>query len=107
MGYYTDYDLDILKCKKEDEDLLESEVFQIFFKDLTSYDIEDGLYGIKWYEHHEHMIKISKQWPDVIFELDGSGEDSSDIWRTYYHNGKSQHSPGKIIFDEFDENKLR
>jgi hypothetical protein len=61
----------------------------------------------KWYEHEEHMRKISLQYPDVIFELRGEGEESGDIWVKYFVNGKMQLCAAKIVFEEFDEKKLK
>ena len=42
----------------------------------------------KWYEYDKHMTKLSIMLPDVLFILDGVGEESHDIWRTFYLNGK-------------------
>lgn len=57
---------------------------------------EDAGYGglweepCKWYDHDDDMLEYSKLYPDVTFILDGDGEESGDIWRTWYKNGKSQ-----------------
>ncbi len=61
----------------------------------------------KWYEHEEHMKAISKEYPDVIFQLNGEGEESGDVWIKYFVNGKMQKAAAKITFDEFDEKKLK
>lgn len=61
----------------------------------------------KWYEHEEHMRAISKEYPDVIFQLNGEGEESGDVWIKYFVNGKMQKAAAKITFDEFDEKKLK
>lgn len=42
----------------------------------------------KWYDHDVEMKKISKKHKDIVFILDGEGEESGDIWRTFYLNGK-------------------
>jgi len=62
---------------------------------------------MKWYDHETDMIKYSLSKPDVLFVLDGDGEDSGDIWRKYFKNGKMQPALAKIVFDNFDETKLR
>lgn len=61
----------------------------------------------KWYEHENHMRKISLQYPDVIFELKGEGEESGDIWVKYFVNGKMQVCNATIVFEPFDEKKLK
>lgn len=61
---------------------------------------------MKWYNYHEDMLDLSIKFVDVLFELTGNGEESGDIWRCYYLNGKSQRCPGAITFDPFDASKL-
>ena len=61
----------------------------------------------KWYYHEVHMRKISLQYPDVIFELKGEGEESGDIWVKYFVNGKMQVCNATIVFEPFDEKKLK
>lgn len=41
----------------------------------------------KWYEHERHMKEISLTFPEVIFVLDGRGEDG-DVWRKFFKNGE-------------------
>lgn len=62
--------------------------------------------GCKWYEHDDDLLNFSKNFHDWIFILSGEGEESGDIWKTYYLNGKKQLTTGKIIFEDFDEKKL-
>ena len=38
--------------------------------------------------------------------LFGEGEDSEDLWKAYFKNGKMQFCEAKIIYDEFNENEL-
>lgn len=66
---------------------------------------ECGFYG-KWYEHEKHLKLMSESYHEHIFALIGSGEDSWNIWRKYFKNGKMQYCPAKITFDDFDESKL-
>lgn len=61
----------------------------------------------KWYEHEEVMKEISKEYPDVIIQLTGEGEESGDMWIKYFVNGKMQHCKAKIVFEEFDPKKLK
>lgn len=61
----------------------------------------------KWYEHEVVMKEISKEYPDVIIQLTGEGEENSDMWIKYFVNGKMQHCEAKIVFEEFDPKKLK
>jgi len=103
MGYYTKYDLIVLTG----EDYLIEE-----FRgknEHAKYAFDDGgrcEEGIKWYDHEKDMRKFSKAHPKVLFELFGRGEEFGDFWKKYFQNGKCQHCPAKITYDEFDKKKL-
>ena len=110
MGYLTNYKLDV---KNEHHDQADA-----FFKwaetkpDVVSgYSLEHFLRSdhdtVKWYDHDKDMKEISKKFPELVFELCGEGEESGDIWKKYYKDGKVQVCKAKITFDEFDEKKLK
>lgn len=61
----------------------------------------------KWYDSNEELAEFSKKYPEWLFILSGEGEESGDIWKNYYLNGKVQKAVAKITFDEFDEKKLK
>jgi hypothetical protein len=56
----------------------------------------------KWYEHDKDMVAMSLEFPGVIFKLHGEGEESGDIWDSYYLNGKTQTHKAKVMIDEVD-----
>ena len=60
----------------------------------------------KWYQHDDDMKKLSEKFPNVIFTLEGTGEEPGDQWKKYYFDGKVQEAKAIITFDEFDKNKL-
>lgn len=45
---------------------------------------------IKWYDHEKDMIAYSRKFPEVEFRLDGTGEESEDIWVKWFKNGAMQ-----------------
>ena len=65
MGYYTSYELNQTGCKEENFENLEKEVDA-----LNVFECGDAGFGwcgvAKWYDHDEDMIRISKQFPDVV-----------------------------------------
>ncbi|MCY8191473.1 hypothetical protein MOC62_07625 [Bacillus spizizenii] len=104
MGYYTDYKLEIdpepiglLKYLTKN-DLLDSYLFHA----LTDRGSE-----MKWYDHEDDMKDISKDFPEALFTLNGDGEESGDVWRKYFKNGKMQTCRARIVFDDYDEKELR
>ena len=108
MGYYTSYSLrfyperknDLIGKDKRDAILRELRKMNVFGDEECTY-----AYG-KWYDHDEDMCLISSKFPGIVFELNGHGDDSDDIWVSYYFNGGGQFAPAQIQFDEFCRNKL-
>ena len=121
MGYYTHYSLDFTI---RDTAWIPSEVkskIAKWFKetpaagyalvaDGDAFD-EDFSYrtsgeGSKWYDHEEDFKKLSRMIEDVTFEVGGEGEESGDIWKKYFRNGKMQSCKAIITFEPFDPAKL-
>ena len=45
---------------------------------------------VKWYDCEADMREYSKKYPDLLFIIDGRGEESDDVWRHWYRNGAVQ-----------------
>ena len=105
MGYYTKYNLTV------NPEITDSVKFKEYFEELTTYPLYCVTeYGeaIKWYDYHDNMIKISKQYPETVFCLRGDGEEKGDIWQTFYKNGLSYSwKMSTIDYPKFDESKLK
>lgn len=118
MGYYTSYNLTVKKREgllfaevgRETELEIAKKLCEIsgwFYSDFNE-TIEKSDYPldelisydtIKWYDHYDEMVILSKEFPSLYFELEGFGEDREDMWREYFHNGEGMHSDAKITFD--------
>jgi len=61
----------------------------------------------KWYNHEKDMREFSRMYPDILFILSGEGEESGDLWRAYFKNGKMQMTMAKIVYDKFDAGQLK
>lgn len=101
MGYYTDYDFS--NNRQEVIDAIDT---------ISGYGgwngSPNGKYiEVKWYKHAEHMKQVSLMFPDEVLTLEGVGEESEDIWKAYYKNGKVHHANAVISFEPFDESKLK
>ena len=109
MGYYTNY---TLKAKPITQELYSELVTSLEEMELLGYTFDEEEYDedeeiavfdarepVKWYKHDEDMIKISIQFPDTTFLLEGEGEDNTDFWRSYYHNGEMELCQGEIHFE--------
>lgn len=104
MGYYTRYKLSIHSVESLDEKFMAERALE------DDEDLGDFYRGnadsCKWYEHEGFMKGFSKNYPRVVFLLEGEGEESGDIWRKYFQNGKMQTERAEIIFGDFDKKKL-
>jgi hypothetical protein len=109
MGYYTTFELTATNFKDEAETQLCFD--QLKSMSYSGWEQTDGcsvsftatLYEVKWYEHEADMLRLSTQFPNVLFELEGVGEEPGDQWRMRVRNGKNSRVKAQIIFPEFDD----
>lgn len=111
MGYCTTYDLTLLDPKDmteiEDTSIIDKVVALLREKGVIGYALDENLSyydSVKWYEHEEDMLAVSKRIPDVLIRLWGSGDEAEDLWEHYFLNGKSQYCRAEI--PPFDPAKL-
>jgi len=113
MGYYTDYNLEVkvdpLKHSFEELDAAVQATNSYLESFIKINDADPTfVWGCSdtWHDHEEDMAKLSAQFPDLLFKLRGTGENSGDLWMKYFKGGLVQRAPAQITFDEFDEGKL-
>lgn len=106
MGYYTDF-----KLTHDDPtpDANHEQHIGVLadYPPTCGYDFGPFGQEVKWYDCDEDMIAYSKLYPNVMFEVDGVGEDEDDIWRAYYKNGKMAKYYAEIKFPEFNEEDMQ
>lgn len=108
MGYYTHYSLEVHGIKNAEEhaslrDFIGSSSYNYCFQEDEMDVYESEAYfasedECKWYGHEKDMINLSKQFPDMIFCLEGDGEERGDMWRKYFHNGIMEFCPAYISY---------
>lgn len=118
MGYYTNFDVEITGFQNEEE----SEFFE--FKEIHKKDaslhfikysgysvnlvilphsISFNLHQYKWYDWEKDLVNVSKRWPHLMFDINGEGEEATDLWRARIRNGESEIARVKIVFPEFEK----
>lgn len=108
MGYYTKYSASFTPQTNEVVQHIEQWKRSDDYDEGTFYNAwVDQTDRTKWYDHDDFMKKLSKQFPNVVFILEGEGEGPEDIWKKYYKDGKVQVARAKITFDKYDEGKLK
>lgn len=106
MGYYTDYELTANPGPGDTTPgTLAKAVAQIDGGIFEQWHTDTWTCTAKWYSQEKDMYNLSKQFPDVMFELCGDGEDSDDKWREYWQNGSMQHCHMEI--PPFDPAQMR
>jgi hypothetical protein len=117
MGYYTRYSLSIgidendlilgLDIPKTSEDLI-AELRESLDDAAYALDENGNVDGdCKWYDHEDDLKSFSKKYPNALFTLSGEGEESGDIWKKYFKDGKVQRANAVITFEKFDPKKLK
>ncbi len=102
MGYYTKYDLHY------EGQITEQEILMALIRANPGYfDNADTLEmaleePIKWYSCEEDMLEVSKNFPNVMFTLEGEGEEQGDMWIDHFKNGKMQRRNVIYTFEPFD-----
>ena len=110
MSYRTYYHFNIKENPIEDKfsesDLIDD--FRKAYEDAKYAFNEEGIpdQDCSWYDHEKDVKEFSKKYPDIVFELNGVGEETFDIWNKYFQNGKMQFCPANVTFDLYDQNKL-
>lgn len=46
--------------------------------------------AVTWYTWEDDGKAVSAQYPDVLFAIDGNGEQPGDQWRCFFRGGKSE-----------------
>lgn len=104
-------DLLALKSGKAPEETPESIIANLrSINQDAEYAIDDNgdtSENCKWYSAEQDILAFSKQYPNWLFQLDGEGEESGDIWRKYFVDGKMQDAKARTVYDDFDASKLK
>lgn len=83
MGYYTYFTINKIKGSDKDFDNLLKDIDEETGLRFS----EDTTQEAKWGDYEEDCLKLSKKYPDLIFQIDGDGENSDDLWAERFHNG--------------------
>lgn len=94
MGYYTRYDI------SENPDEIQEAI------NLKSGYTRVDDDSIKWYDCEKDMREVSLNFPNQLLTVSGEGEESGDIWKGYFKDGKGFISKAKLVFEDFEESKL-
>lgn len=108
MGYYTTYRLKQPEEWTEEMKQALVEIQPDYFPTTDPVDdwLNDDFDDCKWYDHETNMIELSDRFQEVLFQVHCRGEDGSE-WINYFMNGKSTTCYGEVVFEKFDQTKLK
>lgn len=105
MGYYTDFTLTVEgsgaiygRLMEEKDRVTVSDDYELSLGKFLQY----GQQEIKWYDYDKDMKSLSTRWPNILFILDGIGEDGK-VWRAWYRNGRSAQVEPTFIPPDLDK----
>lgn len=104
MGYYTDFRLSVEGSGPVYDKLMREKDKIVFSQgdydwNLGKWLAEYYTESCKWYDWQKDMESLSADWPNVLFILEGDGENTGDLWKAWFRNGKSHKLEAKIVFE--------
>lgn len=108
MEYATSYGLEIKELKADSNEAIIDNLRKA--SEGAKYAIDENgetEESSKWYDHEKDLIEFSKRYPSKVFILSGEGEETGDIWKSYFVNGKVQTEKAEIQVAKFDPAKLK
>jgi hypothetical protein len=102
MGYYTDFEITVTGIDNANQAVKIAKEYELY-----DYDVSDDGKTLtsetneKWYEWKKDSVALSKNYPRILIEINGTGEESEDIWKARIRNGECEVIKAKIVFDDF------
>ena len=81
MGYYTSHTLIVKEPKHYDT------IAEALYKE-SGYGEDLFASAYTWYDQCDDCKRISAQFPDILFAIEGDGEERGDLWRRSYLGGE-------------------
>lgn len=91
MGYYTYF---TVSWDRHSDGLIDIAIEEKF-NDLTGINCDSWdtankhVLGFlaKWYYWEDDINKLSRMYPDIVFEVSGDGDNSEDLWSSIWKDG--------------------
>lgn len=108
MGYYTYFSAET-NASAEVETQITEELFKI--SSFFNFDKEESvpfsqfMYDMytTWYDWDKEMVEVSRKFPEVTITMWGNGEESDDMWKCVFKNGKKALVFAEIVYPEITE----
>ena len=102
MGYYSKYTVSAYDGQDKSYVYLEyRDDWESTFNAITGFPFYHLDEETRWYDCEEDMIKVSKRYPDLLFEVERIGEDPDDRVIMRFKNGDSESVTGEFVYEDF------
>jgi len=101
MGYYTDYNITITGIDNASQALKIAKEYIDYFDISNDGTVLSANFNEKWYSWKEDSVRLSLNYPRILIEIKGEGEESGDIWKARIRSGNFEIVQAKIVFDDF------
>ena len=87
MGYYTYFSLSMIGDEENIDKVTQAALSLNLDDDSLCYNegikelVTTGGIDAKWYSFEDDFIPFARKFPEVLFIVDGSGEETDDIWQ--------------------------
>lgn len=106
MGYNTNYQLQCNPMSDELDLALDANKPEGCLGSLMGFVTGYGD-DCTWYDWEDDMREFSCLFPEVLFTLEGRGDDQGDHWSAYIQAGKVQVCKARITFEDYDPEKMK
>lgn len=108
MGYYSDFEISIKENKGSMSiQEINKNIKEFIENEVGYYASGLNVFDAKWYSWEEDLKRLTEELNDVVIEVERTGEESGDLQRNYFKNGKMQECIPEIVYENFDESKMR
>jgi len=105
MGYYTHYDVKITGIDNENQAVKivqEYDLAQDYCYIISPIGTEiTASFESKWCDWEKDGVALSRNYPQILIEISGLGEDRDDIWKARIRNGDCETVSAKIVYEDF------
>ena len=102
MGYYTKFDIKITGIDNANQAVQIAKEYDLQDYKISNYETSlTAFYDGKWYDWVKDSVALTQNYPRILIEIHGEGEESEDIWKARIRNGECEIVQAKIVFDDF------
>ena len=91
MGYYTDYELNIIP--PDQDNIIYNELLNTC--EAAAYELSNSQQST-WDTAEQDLKEFSKKYPEHLFVLEGHGQEFDDVWQLHVQDGDVKKFKGEI-----------